>query len=363
MSKHKQVVVSFCDGISCGQIALKKLGITDYIYHAFETDKYASAVAKYNNKSMFQHGDVRNYLGVYDKYLYARKVDLFLSGFPCQPFSVAGKRLGTQDERDLSTIVFDAMKLLRPEYFLIENVPMKKTDQDRISKELGVEPIIINSADFSAQNRKRLYWTNIPVSKWTDKGIVLNDIVEEGFVDRNKSHCLDANYHKGGNLKSYFNKHRRQLVFSNMETSKCKQVGVADLKGHDILKRVYCTSGKAPTVNAMTGGNREPKIVCGSIKKDNVLVDNEKMYWRALTPLECERLQTIPDGYTSKGDFSITSIYSDIKDVSNHQRYKQIGNGWTVDVIAHILKGIKNECNPRIHWEDSNRWNKKEWRE
>ncbi len=337
----KLVVVSLCDGISCGQIALNKIGYDWLEYHAFETDKYASAVAKYNNKSMYQHGDVRNYLGVYDKYLYARNVDLFLSGFPCQPYSVASKkRLGTEDERDLSTIVFDAIKLFRPKYFLIENVPMKKTDQDRISKELGVEPVVINSADFSAQNRKRLYWTNIPVSKWTDKGIVLNDIVEEGFVDRNKSHCLDANYHKGGNLKSYFNKHRRQLVFSNMETSKCKQVGVADLKGHDILKRVYCTSGKAPTVNAMTGGNREPKIVCGSIKKDNVLVDNEKMYWRALTPLECERLQTIPDGYTSKGDFNITTIDTDVKDISNHQRYKQVGNGWTVDVVAHILKGM-----------------------
>jgi len=133
-------------------------------------------------------------------------------------------------------------------------------------------------------------------------------------VDRDKSYCLDANYFKGGNLKSYFEKHRRQLVFS---TDGLCHVGDADIKGHDSIKRVYHPQGKAPTLTTMGGGHREPKVIV------------DELTWRKLTPLECERLQTLPDGYTDK-------------DVSNTQRYKMLGNGFTVDVIAHILKGIKD---------------------
>jgi site-specific DNA-cytosine methylase len=145
-----------------------------------------------------------------------------------------------------------------------------------------------------------------------DKGIVLKDILEDGvFTDREKAHCLDANYFKGGNLKSYFEKHRRQLVFS--KDGLC-HVADADLKGNDCLKRVYHPDGKAPTLNACTGGNREPKV----------LIKNSA--WRKLTPLECERLQTYPDGYT--------------EGVSNTQRYKMLGNSFTVDVIAHLLRGL-----------------------
>jgi len=157
----------------------------------------------------------------------------------------------------------------------------------------------------SAQNRRRLYWTNIPQDGLPeDRGIKLKDILED--VDRDN--C--ANYFKGGNLKSYFEK--RQLVFS--EDGLC-QVGEADVNGHDILKRVYHPEGKAPTLNTMNGGNREPKVLVGDTK------------WRKLTPLECERLQTVADGYT--------------EGVSNTQRYKMLGNGWTVDVICHLLKGVR----------------------
>ena len=130
-------------------------------------------------------------------------------------------------------------------------------------------------------------------------------------MDRDKAHCLDANYHKGGNLKIYFEKSRRQLVFS--QDGMC-HVGDADLKGHDLIKRVYHPDGKSPTLNACTGGNREPKIATDNLK------------WRKLTPLECERLQTVPEGYTAH--------------VSNTQRYKMLGNGWTVDVVAHIFKNL-----------------------
>ena len=127
-------------------------------------------------------------------------------------------------------------------------------------------------------------------------------------TDRDKSHCLDANYFKGGNLKSYFEKHRRQLVFS--DEGLC-HVGEADINGQEHQKRVYHPDGKSPTLNTCGGGNREPKV---SI---------EDKGWRKLTPKECERLQTVPDGYTDH--------------VSNTQRYRMLGNGWTVDVIKHIF--------------------------
>ena len=242
---------------------------------------------------------------------------------------------------------------------------MKQESQDIISRYMGVQPVMINSSLVSAQNRKRLYWTNIPFTMPEDRGIMLKDIIEDGLVDRDKAHCLDANYFKGGNLKSYFEKRRRQMVFNDHS---CHQVGVADLNGHDILKRVYSPDGKSPTLNAHGGGNTEPKVIVddilnfnenqetkiseinttaeksncvttafgrgGSSKeyltsvKKKTLALNEQNYWRKLTPLECERLQTVPDNYT--------------EGVSNTQRYKMLGNGWTVDIIAHILKRLSD---------------------
>jgi len=226
----------------------------------------------------------------------------------------------------------------------------------------NVNKYLINSALVSAQNRKRFYWTNIEgIQQPDDRGIVLKDVLEDGLTDRTKSHCLDANYFKGGNLKSYFEKHRRQLVFSDDQMC---HVGDADLKGHGYVRRVYAAEGKSPSLCASSGGNLEPKVLVKgarmvgrrlddsgtrkdydtsipikqmievreddktncltTVTKDSILI--EDMSWRKLTPLECERLQTVPDGYT--------------EGVSNTQRYKMLGNGWTVDVIAHILKGL-----------------------
>ena len=146
-------------------------------------------------------------------------IDLLIGGSPCQGFSFAGKQLNFNDPR--SKLFFEFVDILNhikkynPEVkFLLENVKMKKEYQEVISGYLGVEPIEINSALVSAQNRVRLYWTNIPgIKEPTDKGLLLKDIIEKGFVDNDKSYCIDANYFKGGNLKSYFEKHRRQLVF------------------------------------------------------------------------------------------------------------------------------------------------------
>ena len=284
-----------------------------------------------------------------------------MGGSPCQGFSVAGKQLDFNDPR--SKLFFEFVRLkesLKPKYFLMENVPMKQESQDIISRYLDVKPVMINSSLFSAQNRKRLYWTNIPFDIPTeDKGIILQDILEDGIANEamtnqdGKAHCITARYN-GAVWWNSIQRKQRTMV----------QVGEADnIKGFDSIKRIYSPNGKAPTLTTMQGGHREPKVAIGRIvnrrldehgvrkdnqldlpftnqleisdtdksnclttfTKDNVLVNG--MQWRKLTPVECERLQTVPDNYTNH--------------VSNSQRYKMLGNGWTIDVIAHILRGIK----------------------
>lgn len=336
-------VLSLFDGISCGHVALERAGIKIDKYYASEIDKHAIKIAQKNYPETIQLGDVREI-----KAENLPKIDLLIGGSPCQGFSFAGKQLNFDDPR--SKLFFEFVRLLKeckPKYFLLENVRMKKEFQEVISKELGVYPVQINSALVSAQNRVRLYWTNIPgyggfldeIPQPKDKGIMLKDILEDGIVDKEKSFCIDANYFKGGNLKSYFEKNRRQLVFieqtahgfnkggifkdktpaltsSSWEHNNklCIQVGEADLNGNDSIKRVYSTKAKAPCLTTCCGGNQEPKIT------------NDLITWRKLTPIECERLQTLPDNYTDG--------------VSNSQRYRALGNGWTVDVVAHIFNFI-----------------------
>ncbi len=423
-------VLSLFDGMSCGQLALQRLGIEVDTYYASEIDKYAIQVTQANFPETIQVGDVCQLKA--EDY---QEVDLILAGSPCQGFSFAGKQLAFDDPR--SALFFEFIRLLKeikPKYFLLENVKMKQQFQDVITEQVSacypdfeggdlfgsqIKPILINSALLSAQNRQRLYWTNIPnIEQPEDKGIVLRDILEDNFdSERDKSYCIDANYYKGASVEQYKKKSRRQLV------SKPKQVGIAaDIKGHDILKRVYSPDGKSPTLNSMGGGNREPKVVSGAwrgrykedgtteqklelnqsgksnslttvqkdsvvvkdvVEEERIVVDKEKrqlliaeatkkgytviedgdcfdinfpnsktrrgrnmkykcnalttasqnfmrfenLSWRKLTPLECERLQTVPDNYTNH--------------VSNTQRYKMLGNGWTVDVIAHILNNMK----------------------
>jgi DNA-cytosine methyltransferase len=304
-------VLSLFDGLSCGNIALERAGIKVNKYFASEIDKWAIQIANKNYPGIIQLGDVTKF----DE-TKLPKIDLLIGGSPCQGFSFAGKQLNFDDPRSKLFFVYVYMlKQLKPKYFLLENVRMSKQSQDVISEHLGVQPIKINSSLVSAQNRVRLYWTNIPnVTQPKDKGLKLKDILEiDGYVDRDKSHCLDANYFKGGNLKSYFEKHRRQLVFS--DNGLC-HVGDADIKANQSTKRVYHPDGKAPTLTTMGGGHREPKV------------NTSETTYRKLTPIEVERLQTISDGYT--------------EGVSNTQRYKMLGNSWTADVIAHIFKGLKD---------------------
>ena len=319
-------VLSLFDGMSCGQIALDQLGIPVDNYFAAEIDKHAITVAKANYPDMIHLGDVRNVRtkhnalhawdenGVGDLY----DIDLLIGGSPCQGFSFAGQQLNFDDPR--SMLFFEYVRLLKalnPRYFLLENVKMKKESQDIISEYLGVEPIEINSNLVSAQNRRRLYWTNIPVDGLPeDKGIVLADILEDGFTDRDKSYCLDASYYKGGgasNVRLYFEKSRRQIVFGSGDNKLTQPKIIQKSRGYN-KGGLKALNGKTPTLST------------SSWEHNNHLTLDEGTTWRKLSPVECERLQTVPDGYTDH--------------VSNTQRYKMLGNGWTVDVIKHIMKGM-----------------------
>ena len=352
-------VLSLFDGMSCGRLALERAGFPVTNYFASEIDKYAIEVARANYPDTVHLGDVTTVGTKHGRLFYEDEngvgcgadIDLLIGGSPCQGFSWAGKRLNFDDPR--SALFFEYVRLLRalkPRWFLLENVNMKQEHQDVITEHLGVRPVRINSNLVSAQNRDRLYWTNIPVRSMPEnKRVYLKDILENGFTDRDKSHCIDANYFKGGNLKSYFQKNRRQLVFDFADDNDLLLAGEADLKGHDYNRRVYHPDGKAPTLCANSGGNLEPKILqvprgknkggikakdgkvptlSGSSWEHNNFLAVDDMKWRKLTPIECERLQTVPDNYTNH--------------VSNTQRYRMLGNGWTVDVICHLLEGMKD---------------------
>ena len=472
-------VLSLFDGMSCGMIALDRLGIKVDNYYASEIDKYAMQVSAANYPEIIQVGDITKL-----DLSTLPKIDLVMGGSPCQGFSFAGKQLAFDDPR--SALFFEFVKCveaLKPKYFLLENVKMKKEYLDIISEYMGVEPIFIQSSLVSAQSRQRYYWTNIPgIEQPEERGIVLRDILEDqvgsehyvgdnmqknykggnqlnpnyksqantihnedkksgticagthgyanGYVgdkhkpvkhtERNARHlkqldekslCMTATMYKGagnngmtlvpqrvGTIKDggqgnrIYSQDGKGISISaqsggtagngNMlvETSdKPQHIGTAvDIKGHDQIKRVYSPDGKSPTVTTCGGGHREPKVVVDvramtevrtpeankirqehrkktgkdwsprnmrhlverkdekmntlttALTKQHILQitrdKDQEVYWRKLTPLECERLQTVPDNYTNH--------------VSNTQRYKMLGNGWTIEVIAHIFKNM-----------------------
>lgn len=304
------IVLSLFDGIACGRVALARAGIHVKRYYASEIDRYAIQVAKRNYPDIVHQGDVRTIKK-------DDKIDILIGGSPCQGFSFSGKQLNFNDPR--SALFFEYVRILKaccPKYFLLENVPMKREFQDTISHYLGVKPIMINSALVSAQNRNRLYWTNIPnVTQPKDKHIYLKDIIEHGEVDRDKSYLIDANYYKGSNLRQYFEKSRRQLVFEATKR-------IANIGNGGQGQRIYDIQGKPVALSALGGGWGAKTGLYAYLK------DSDDYVVRKLTPVECERLQTLPDNYTAG--------------VSNSQRYKMLGNGWTVDVIAHIFSYLRD---------------------
>lgn len=273
MENKKRInVLSLFDGISCGQIALERAGIPINNYFSSEIDKHAIKVTQHNYPSTIQLGDV---LKVNASDL--PKIDLLIGGSPCQGFSFAGKQLNFNDPR--SALFFQYVRLLKeckPKYFFLENVKMKKEYQDIISYLLGVEPIEVNSALVSAQNRKRLYWTNIEgFITPEDRGIEINYISEDGL-----------NY-----------------------------IGAAKRGRYNELNKIIqvLELNKSNKINALT-----------TVAKDSMLYFAGKE--RNLTPIEREKAQNIPNNYT--------------KILSDNKRVSVIGNAWTVDVIVEFFKNI-----------------------
>ena len=280
-------VLSLFDGMSCGRIALERAGIEVTNYYASEIDKYATKVSEANYPDIIRLGDVTKWQ---DWDIDWSSIDLVTGGFPCQAWSMAGKQLGDKDERGmLFWTMLDVMKKVRENnpkaHFLIENVKMKKEFEEYIThhteQALGdVHKILINSSLVSAQNRKRYYWTSFECNQPDDKGIVLADIFTGGkdITDR--------------------------VLIKPEGTSTYRKT----------WKNMRSLSDKANCLTA--SGQNISNASC-----TNIDAVNGRYYM--LTPIECERLQTVPDGYSAH--------------VSNTQRYKMLGNGWTVDVIAHLL--------------------------
>ena len=339
----KMNVLSLFDGMSCGQLALQRAGIQVENYFAAEIDKYAIKVTQTNFPDTVQLGDVTKVKAegqqLYDPFGCGHEIDLLIGGSPCQGFSFAGKQLNFDDPRSkLFWEYVRLLKALKPKYFLLENVKMKKESMDVITRALRVDPIFINSRLFSAQNRPRMYWTNIPFDVPTeDKGIVLRDILEPEVEEKYYAGKKLRESYMGGNQLNPKYKSQCNTIYptDGKFATLCAgthgysfgyvpapspdglilvgDAGISDK--YSYVNRVYHPDGKGPSLVSSDGGHLQPKIS-----------DNTTTY-RKLTPLECERLQTVPEGYTDKG-------------ISDTQRYKMLGNGWTVDVVSHIMKGL-----------------------
>ena len=332
-------VLSLFDGMSCGMIALDRLGIKVDNYYASEIDKYAMQVSTANYPNIIQVGDITKL-----DLSTLPKIDLVMGGSPCQGFSFAGKQLAFDDPR--SALFFEFVRCveeLNPKYFLLENVRMKKEYLDIISEYMGVDPIFINSSLVSAQSRQRYYWTNIPnVEQPEERGMVLRDILEdqvgsEHYVGDN----MQKNYKDGNqlnpNYKSQANtihnsdkksgticagthgyangyvgdkhkpvkqternaRHLKQLddkslcmtasmykgAGNNGMTLVPQHIGTAiDIKGHDQIKRVYSPDGKSPTVTTCGGGHREPKVVAGALRGRSLNEDGKNVKWKETKP-------------------------------------------------------------------------------
>lgn len=307
-------VLSLFDGISCGRLALERANLPVEKYDAFEIDRYAIAVSQNNYPDIVQHGDVFN--GNFKQF---KGYDLLLGGSPCTYWSVAKKERETTADGEGFRLFMEYVRALEASecrYFLYENnFSIHQNIKDEISEKLGVQPIMINSVLLSAQNRKRCYWTNIPnVSQPQDKGILLADILESGVAWQDKSYCMTASY-DGAIFSNTLKRKQRTMIAEPVRIGHYGKGGQG--------QRIYSVYGKSVTLSA-NGGGQGAKT--GLYKID---LPNGDYIIRKLTPVEAERLQTLPDNYTAG--------------ISNTQRYKCIGNGWTVDVIAHILGGLSNE--------------------
>ena len=300
------VALALFDGISCGRVALERLGVPIEKYYTSEIDKYAIAISDYHYPSNIKLGDINDWETWNIDFA---EIDLILAGFPCQSWSANGQLKGIEDVRGKLVYpmlkILEAVRKVNPNVkFLFENVKMKTEFQDFLTNLIGVEPILLNSSLLSAQNRERLYWTNFDkVIPPKDLGLKMDDILEIGQVQSN------LYYNTGADFTGKTTGHVANL----------------HIKIHEAERRVYSSDYKSPTLTTMQGGHRQPKVLIGDLKGHHIM--------RRLTPLECERLQTLEDDYTSQGIMDGKTVK-----ISNTQRYKTVGNGWTVDVIAHLFK-------------------------
>ena len=279
-------------------IALERAGLSVDRYYASEIDKNAIKISQKNYPQIIQLGDITQITEeMLDEIM---PIDLVIGGSPCQDLSVykfdRGDVKGLEGKKSNLFFHYERiLKYVKPKYFLLENVPMQKEWEDIISELLGVQPIMINSNLVSAADRKRLYWTNIKnIEQPSDKGILLKDVVIPAEQVPAKYWYDKPFTYNGDNEKVQCTLH---------------------LNGHRHMKEVYNLNGKCNTLTTCAGGNLQKKVY-------------QKGKCRKLTPLEYERLQTLPDGYT--------------EGVADTHRYNSIGNGWTVDVIAHIFSSLKN---------------------
>jgi DNA (cytosine-5)-methyltransferase 3A len=358
------VVVSLFDGLSGGRLATDRVEHLNVLrYYSSEVDKYAIQVAdkNYPQDTPYRLGDVTKI--DFEELLkeiheeFGNVKILLLGGSPCQGFSMAGKLKGSSTACGIDVVEYDqymtlksqdfefngqsylfweyirAIKILQPDYFVLENVRVTKKWLPMFNEAMGVEPTRINSSLVSAQNRDRYYWHNFgEIPQPEDKKIVALDIlqgkVDDSFylthkaidyMSRLRNGKQRWEYHKNpldGKLACLTANMYKGVPYGVLRLPTCHKIADLDMKGNESIKRVYDEHGKVPSLTTMQGGHRQPKVF-----------DYEKESSRKLTPLECERGQTLPDGYTDV--------------VSNSQRYKMIGNGWTIDVVAHILSYIR----------------------
>lgn len=359
-------VISCFAGLGGAELALKRVGIQAEIY-AYEIDKYAEAVNRYNNPDSVFLGDITKWKEHTEQ---IGQVDLIIGGSPCQDLSCAGKCAGLQGARSgLFYTFLEMIKYYKPRFFVLENVAsMSEKNKNIITELMGVEPVMLNAALVSAQQRKRYFWTNIPTSELQDKGIVVKDILESGSIGQDKTYCIPAtysfsypqdllknrrtqvfekvdewtyskeklntitaSYNNSLTMQNYFFNNRPYLFkkIDDKEPIRIGNTGNSTGQGN----RVYSIKGKTVNINANGGGGGAKT---GLYKID--LPDGDYII-RKLTPIEVERAFTIVDDYTKYGKFTDGSI----KEISNTQRYKMLGNGFVIDVIVDgIFKNLKD---------------------
>lgn len=293
-------VLSLFDGMSCGQIALNRAEIKYDNYFASEIEQSAINVTQKNYPDTIQLGDVTKW-----QEWNLPKIDLLIGGSPCQGFSFAGKQLNFEDIRSKLFFEFvEVLKHYKPKYFLLENVKMKKEHEQVITSYLNVEPILINSARVTAHDRKRLYWTNIQgVTQPEDRNIYLKDILDLE---------TDTNLFLRKEISDRFNP---TINYVPNNKKSCVVGKLSNYQGD----RVFDIDCKASSLSASGGNNGGGGC--------NIIIDPLTKKLRKLSVTECERLQGVPNGY--------------MEGFKQNAMYKALGNGWTVDVIVHILNGME----------------------